>query len=95
MRCRITFAPEALHDYNDLRSHEKAEVRDAINEHLQNQPTQESKSRIKRLRELDRPQFRLRVGDIRVFYDVMNGEVIVLGIIEKSATAEWLKKWST
>lgn len=95
MKYRITFAPEAREDYDDLLSHEKAKVRDAINDHLQYQPTRESKSRIKRLRELERPQFRLRVDDIRVFYDVIGNEVLVLGILEKSAVVEWLKKWST
>ena len=95
MKYRITFAPEALDDYNDLPAHEKAEVRDGINKHLRCQPTHESKSRIKRLRELDRPQFRLRIGDIRVFYDVLDEKVLVLGILEKGATAEWLKKWSS
>jgi hypothetical protein len=34
------------------------------------------------------------VGDIRVFYDVVGSEVVILGILEKRATADWLKKWS-
>ncbi len=67
----------------------------AINAHLESRPTRESKSRIKRLRALDHPQYRLRVGDIRVFYDVIGSEVVILGMIEKSATGEWLKKRST
>src|SRR2546422_3569706 len=32
-----------------------------------------SKSRIKRLRGIERPGYRLRVGQIRVFYDVRDG----------------------
>jgi mRNA-degrading endonuclease RelE of RelBE toxin-antitoxin system len=35
-----------------------------------NEPTRESRSRIKRLELLDSPAYRLRVGDYRVFYDV-------------------------
>lgn len=94
MKFRITVTPEASEDYNDLTARERAEVRDAINTHLGYQPTEERKSRIKRLRELDRPQYRLRVGEIRVFYDVIGNEVVILGILEKNATGAWLKKWS-
>ena len=60
--------------------------------HLRHEPTRVSKSRIKRLRGLSRPQYRLRVGDVRVFYDVTEGTVEVLGIVAKSAVEAWLKK---
>ncbi len=49
-----------------------------------------SKSRIKRLRGLKRPQFRLRVEDVRVFYDVREQVVEVLAIIAKSEAEKWL-----
>ena len=65
-------------------------MRDAIDDHLQDAPTAESKSRIKRLRDMRKPQYRLRVDDIRVFYDVGEDEVIVLGIVEKAHTEDWL-----
>ncbi len=52
----------------------------------------ESKSRIKRLRGLEKPEYRLRVGDVRVFYDVRNEEVEVLGIVDKKNAEEWLKR---
>lgn len=94
MKFRITLTPEASEDYHDLTSRQRAEVRDAINIHLKNGPAEESKSRIKRLRELEHPQYRLRVGDIRVFYDIIGNEVVILGILEKRATEAWLKKWS-
>jgi hypothetical protein len=45
-------------------------VKKALELHLKHKPTRVSRSRIKRLRGLSRPQYRLRVGDIRVFYDV-------------------------
>lgn len=93
MNYRIVFAPEARDDYDDLPAHLKAEVRDAVNRHLGFCPTRKSKSRIKRLRGLDRPQYRLRVGEVRVFYDVMDGRVVVLGIIRKLSSAAWLEKW--
>ncbi len=51
-----------------------------------------SKSRIKRLRGLSRPQYRLRIGDLRVYYDVSSSTVEVLAIVEKPKSVEWLKK---
>ncbi len=51
-----------------------------------------SKSRIKRLRGLSRPQYRLRTEDIRVFYDVNEGTVEVLAIISKDKAEEWLER---
>ena len=45
-----------------------------------------SKSRIKRLRGLKQPQYRLRVGDIRVFYDIFGQRVEVLAIVPGKPT---------
>jgi mRNA-degrading endonuclease RelE of RelBE toxin-antitoxin system len=55
-------------------------------------PEAVSRSRIKRLRGLSQPQFRLRVGEIRVFYDVVEDRVEILAIVQKSDAAAWLKK---
>jgi mRNA interferase RelE/StbE len=52
----------------------------------------QDRQRIKRLRGLSRPQYRLRVGDVRVLYDVTEGTVEVLGMVAKSAVETWLKK---
>ncbi len=50
-----------------------------------------SKSRIKRLRGLSRPQFRLRVDDTRVFYDVTDQAVEILAIVSKAEAERWLE----
>jgi mRNA-degrading endonuclease RelE of RelBE toxin-antitoxin system len=39
---------------------------------------------------LEHPQYRLRVGEIRVFYDVQKETVEVLAVVSKSRAAEWL-----
>jgi mRNA-degrading endonuclease RelE of RelBE toxin-antitoxin system len=90
MKYAVTFAPEAEEDFRRLLAYHRAAVRDAINQHLVHEPTRESTSRIKRLREMAKPQYRLRVGDIRIFYDVSGTEVEVLGIVPKSGAADWL-----
>lgn len=93
MRYDIEFAPEAVEDLNELKSNVYAEVVDAIELHLRHEPTKTSKSRIKRLREITRPQYRLRVGDdIRVFYNVIEETVEVVAIVRKSAADAWLEK---
>jgi mRNA interferase RelE/StbE len=94
MRYDILFAPEAVEDFESLAAKVRAEVRDCIERHLRNEPTRTSKSRIKRLRGLSRPQYRLRVGDdIRVFYDVTEHAVEILGIVPKSAALQWLERY--
>lgn len=92
MAYRTLFAPEARDDYRRLPAYQRAAVRDAVGKHLTHQPTRVSKSRIKRLRGLAQPQYRLRVDDIRVFYDVVDDEVHVLCIIEKAQVARWLRE---
>jgi hypothetical protein len=37
-----------------------------------------------------RPQFRLRVGEIRVYYDVTASAVEILAIVRKSEAERWL-----
>lgn len=91
MKYRIELAPEAREQFHDLSAYDRSKVRNAIDSHLTNNPTLESKSRIKRLRELKRPQYRLRVDDIRIFYDVEGQMVSVLGMTTKSQAEKWLQ----
>jgi len=92
MRYEIEFAPQAAQDFRDLDAHVRGGVRDAIETHLRHEPMKTSKSRIKRLRGLSKPQYRLRVGDVRVFYDVSETTVGILAIVEKSRANEWLER---
>ena len=65
MRYEIILAPEAASDLKRLNARLRSEIRDALERHLRHEPTKTSRSRIKRLRGLSRPQYRLRVGEIR------------------------------
>jgi mRNA interferase RelE/StbE len=91
----IVLAPDAAEAYQALSAFRRAEVRDALERHLRRQPTQVSKSRIKRLRGLRQPQYRLRVGEVRVFYDVTTETVEILAIITKAEAARWLAQHGT
>jgi mRNA-degrading endonuclease RelE of RelBE toxin-antitoxin system len=44
---------------------------------------------------LSQPQYRLRVGEVRVFYDVTREAVEVLAIVTKAEAAHWLAEHGT
>ncbi|MGH7788798.1 MAG: type II toxin-antitoxin system RelE family toxin [Candidatus Binatia bacterium] len=90
MRHEVILAPEAVGDFKALKAADRAAVRDGMEHHLRHEPTKTSKSRVKRLRGMRRPQYRLRVDDIRIFYDVVERRVEVLAIVAKPEAAAWL-----
>src|SRR5260370_37632904 len=90
MSFAIVLAPEAVDDLRGLTANVRATVRTALETHLRHEPEKTSRGRIKRLRGLLRPHYRLRVRDIRVFYDVSGTPVEVLAIVAKSAAETWL-----
>ena len=92
MPYEIELTEDSKRDILALRSFERRKVLDAIEGHLRHEPAKESQSRIKRLRELARPQYRLRVDDIRVFYDIVDEVVEIIAVIAKSQAAEWLAR---
>ena len=95
MTFKIILAPSAVKQLGALRADIRSRVRDAIELHLRHDPAKVSKSRIKQLRGLHRPQFRLRVDEVRVFYDVSETTVEVLAIVCKAKAQEWLKQEGT
>ena len=92
MRYEIELAPEAIQDLRRLKAAVRAQVKEAMGIHLRHEPTKTSRSRIKRLRGVSKPQYRLRVGDLRVFYDVSREKVEVLAIVAKRDAEAWLLK---
>jgi prevent-host-death family protein len=80
---RVVFTDNAAEDFKALDAGLRTMVRDAIRVHLTHEPTRQSKSPIKRLRDLRHPQFRLRVGVVRIFYGVIGEDVVVLAIMSK------------
>jgi mRNA-degrading endonuclease RelE of RelBE toxin-antitoxin system len=95
MRFEIVLAPAAAQAYRALPARQRAELRDVLETHLRHEPRKVSRTRIKRLRGLSQPQFRLRVGELRVFYDVTNETVEVLAIVTKDQAERWLAEQGT
>jgi mRNA interferase RelE/StbE len=93
MKYAILLAPEAVDDFRGLKANVRSRLREAIEEHLRHEPAKISKSRIKRLRGLARPQYRLRIDEIRVFYDITGNTVEVLAIVARSEAESWLAQF--
>ena len=81
----------AVDDLDRLRKFDATRIADAMERHLTHDPTKASRSRIKRLREISDPEYRLRVDDYRVFYSVREPErrVDVLRIMHKDETRKY------
>lgn len=92
MTFEIVLTDEAKNDLRFLDARERACVRDALEVHLRHQPTKVSRSRIKQLRGLEHPRYRLRVDHFRAFYDVNERRVIVIAIIPKMKADEWIER---
>jgi mRNA-degrading endonuclease RelE of RelBE toxin-antitoxin system len=95
MRFDILLSPEAVADLRALKANVRASVKEALETHLRHEPTKTSRSRIKRLRGLSKPQYRLRVEDVRVFYDVAGSTVEVLAIVPKAEAEKWLNQFGS
>ena len=94
MSFEIVLAPEAVEDFKSLKANVRADLKVALETHLRHEPKKVSRSRIKRLRGLRKPQYRLRVGEVRVFYDVTETTVEILAIVAKLEADSWLAQFA-
>jgi mRNA-degrading endonuclease RelE of RelBE toxin-antitoxin system len=90
MKFKVLFTPEAIAGITAFRAQGRAVVMDVVAERLRFYPTTTSRSGIKRLRSLSKPQYRLGVNEIRVFYDVYGNEVVILAVVPKPEVDAWL-----
>ena len=92
MKYEIILSPEAIEDLRSLKSNQLALIRNGIERYLRDEPIKTRKSRIKRLRGFSQPQYRLRIDENRIFYDVMDHRVEILAIVPKSEEDYWLQQ---
>jgi mRNA-degrading endonuclease RelE of RelBE toxin-antitoxin system len=95
VRYDIVLAPDAVTALKALPTPVRTGVKKAIERHLRHEPQKAGKSRIKRLRGLRQPQFRLLVDDIRVFYDVTETQVQILAVVTKEQAQAWIDEQGT
>ena len=93
MRYEIVLTDTAREHYRALPARWQSVVRDGLETHLRHEPTKVSRSRIKRLRGMAHPEYRLRLDEYRVFYDVEAEDVVVLAIVPKEGTEAWLSEY--
>lgn len=74
---RIEFTPEAGEHVKDLSARERATLLDGVERQLLHEPTRETRNR-KPLRPNPVAQYRLRLGSLRVYYDVDGGPPAVV-----------------
>ena len=90
MPYEIRYSNEAVEQLKKLRVFDRTAILDQIEQILSVNPIIVSKSRINRLREPAPTQYRLRVGEFRVFYDVGETAVLVIQILGKQDSIDYL-----
>lgn len=65
----IDYTQEALEDLQWFRKHEQNSIVDGIEQHLRYEPTAETRNR-KRIQTNAYAEWELRIGDVRVLYNV-------------------------
>jgi mRNA-degrading endonuclease RelE of RelBE toxin-antitoxin system len=91
---QIVLKPSAVRDLDRLRKYDAAMIADGVERFLNYTPTREGKSRIKRLRGIGNPDYRLRLGEYRIFYnvDTSGRRVEVLRILHKDETPDYYEE---
>ena len=81
----IRYSQVAVDDLKPLRPFDQTKILEAIETHLAHEPTKVSRSRIKLMAQPFWCQYRLRVEQYRVYYDVgeQNKVIDVLRILHK------------
>jgi len=92
MKYSIILSPDARESLQKLKGNLRPLIRNGIIEYLSFEPEKVSKSRIKRLKGIDKPQYRLRIDDVRIYYDISEKTVEILAIVTKEKAKEWLER---
>jgi mRNA-degrading endonuclease RelE of RelBE toxin-antitoxin system len=93
MAFEIEVTRQAESDLDTIKRFYRNQILDAMETILRQNPQRISRSRIKRLREVTSPGYRLRVGDFRVFYDVDEADrrVTILRVVSKEDAYKYLE----
>ena len=94
MRFEVRYSDEAVGQLKKLRAYDRAGIMDQIEQVLMVNPTLESKAKVKLLRQPAPTPYRLRVGEFRVFYDVVRETVLVIQILSKEESIAYLGELS-
>ena len=91
---RIEYSPQALDHLRDLSARDRARVVANVLAKLSHQPTVETRNR-KLLRFNDVAPYELRVGELRVYYDVEGAQVNIeaIGVKDRDVVRIGGREW--
>jgi mRNA interferase RelE/StbE len=90
MSYEIRYSNQAVEQLRRIKPFDRTTILDEIQGMLSVNPTLVSKARIELLREPAPTQYRLRVGEFRVFYDVQDAAVLIVQILSKRDSLDFL-----
>ncbi len=90
MPYEIRYSNEAVEQLRRLRVFDRTAILDQIEQVLRVNHTIVNKSRVKQLREPAPTQYRLRVGEFRVFYAVAEEAVLIIQVFSKQDSIDYL-----
>lgn len=88
----VVFSPAAQRDIERLEVEEALQVAQDIKRYQETSPFPFGKNRIKKLTGFSPPLYRLRSGDFRAYYRIVNKEAIILAVTHKKDSEKLLKK---
>ena len=88
----IEFARETKCEIRELPAADPPMILQEFQGRLSSEPFKGSKTRIKRLVGFTPPLYRLRVGDYRAYYRIVEQQVVVLTVLHKKDSERWLKR---
>ena len=98
MAFEIVFTATSTRHYKALDPRWRSAIKSCNEIHPRFEPALDSNGRITRLCEMEHPQYRLRIGGDRVFYDIEDLDGVILAIVPKANADRWLdelgKRWS-
>jgi mRNA-degrading endonuclease RelE of RelBE toxin-antitoxin system len=90
---RIELGTSADRDLSEIPIQAQRKILGEIQSRLKAEPFREIKTRIKRLTGIIPPLDRLRIGDYRAYYRIVNDRVVVLAILHKKDSERWLRRF--
>jgi len=88
----IVFAPSSQRDLERFETEAALQVVKDIKSYLETFPLGFRKTRIKKLTGFVPPLYRLRSGDFRAYYRIIEHKVIILAVTHKKDSERFLKK---
>lgn len=95
MSCEVRLAPAAARQFRKQPPETRERIRAALHRLAeQTAPGHRGGKGLKKLRGSREDFFRLRVGDHRIIFDVLEGEriVLVLGVMHRRDLERWLRQ---